>query len=129
MNTLDLLLLTFLVDVSEDVIKDKVSGWLLSENEGLDELLELGRLVGGLTNDLDDNVVEGSLRVNVGDTDFAVLEVQLLDALLDGLQKIRPLGWALEGAYLHCDQQKRWQARPRVQKRIEIAFRRRAASH
>jgi hypothetical protein len=36
------LLLNLLVDVSEDVVQDKVTGWLLGENERLDELLELG---------------------------------------------------------------------------------------
>lgn len=62
---------------------------MLSKDEGLDELLELGRLVGGFADNLDDDVIEGSLGIDVRDADLAVLEVELADAFLDGL-------WLLE---------------------------------
>jgi hypothetical protein len=81
----NLLFLTLLIDVSEDIIQNKVSGRLLRKDEGLDEFLELSRFVGCLADDLNDDVVDGSLRINVGDSDFAVLEIEFLDALLDGL--------------------------------------------
>jgi hypothetical protein len=43
-------------------------------------------LVGDLANDLDDNVGVGALGVDVGDADLGVLEVEALDALVDGLR-------------------------------------------
>lgn len=57
----------------------------MSENEGLHELLGVASLVGRLANDLDDNVVERSLGVYVGNANFAVLEIEFLDAILDVL--------------------------------------------
>lgn len=42
-------------------------------------------LVGDLTNDLDNDVRIRALGVDVGDADLGVLEVELLDALVDGL--------------------------------------------
>ena len=76
---------TFLVDIPEDVIENKVSGGLFGKDEGLAEFLELGRLVGGFTDNLDNDVIEGSLGVDVGDTDFAVLKVEFADTFLDSL--------------------------------------------
>jgi hypothetical protein len=84
-NSLDDLLLSLLVDVAEDVVEDEVSGRLLGEDESLDELLQLGRLVGCLANDLDDDGLVRALGVDVRDADLAVLELKRLDALLDGL--------------------------------------------
>lgn len=86
-SSLDNLLLSLLVDVAEDIIQDKVSGWLLGEDEGLDELLQLGRLVGGLANDLDDDGLVRALGVDVRDADLAVLELERLDTFLDGLDE------------------------------------------
>ena len=81
--------LTFLIDVTEDVVQDKVTSGLLGEDEGLNKLLGLlTSAVRDLANDLDNNAVGRSLRVNVGDPDLAVLVVELLDALLDGLMLI-----------------------------------------
>lgn len=57
----------------------------MSKNEGLAEFFELGGLVGGFADDLDNDVVEGRLRVNIGDADFAILKVELADTFLDGL--------------------------------------------
>jgi hypothetical protein len=71
--------------VTEDIIKDKVAVGLLGEDEGLDEALVGLALVGDFTNDLDDDVGVGALGVDVGDADLCVLEVELLDALVDGL--------------------------------------------
>jgi hypothetical protein len=87
-SCINLFLLAFLIDVSEDVIENKVSSGLLGKDEGLAEFLKLGRLVGGFTDDLDDNVVEGSLGVDVGDTDFAVLEVKFANTFLNSLKKL-----------------------------------------
>ena len=42
-------------------------------------------LVGDLADDLDDDVGVGALGVYVGDADLGVLEVEALDALVDGL--------------------------------------------
>lgn len=86
-SSLDNLLLGLLVDVAEDVVKDEVSSWLLGEDEGLDELLQLGRLVGGLANDLDDDGLVRALGVDVRDADLAVLELKRLDTLLDRLDE------------------------------------------
>jgi hypothetical protein len=86
-SSLNNLLLGLLVDVAEDVVKNEVSGWLLGEDEGLDELLQLGRLVGGLANDLDDDGLVRALGVDVRDADLAVLELKRLDTLLDGLDE------------------------------------------
>lgn len=83
------LLLVVLIDESEYVVENKVSGGLLGENESLDELSRLSSLVRGLANDLDNNVVKGGLGIDVGDADLAVLELEFLDALLDGLREKR----------------------------------------
>jgi hypothetical protein len=80
-------LLLSLVHISKDVVEQEVSGGLLSEHKSLDKLLRLARLVADLTNDLDDDVVVRSLGVDIGNADFAVVEVKLLDALRDGLVK------------------------------------------
>lgn len=80
------LFLGLLIDVPQNIVEDKVARGLLSQNKGLDKLLGLSRLVGGLTDDLNDNILEGRLRVDVGDADLAVVEVELLDALLDSLE-------------------------------------------
>ena len=87
-SSVNLLLLTFLIYVSEDVIENKVSGGLLGEDEGLTEFLELGGFVRGFTDDLNDDVLEGTLGVDVGDTDFAVLKVEFADTFLDSLLKL-----------------------------------------
>lgn len=42
--------------------------------------------VGDLADDLDDNVDVGGLGVDVGDADFAVLEVELLYPVVDRLE-------------------------------------------
>jgi hypothetical protein len=42
-------------------------------------------LVGDFADDLDNDVGLGALGVDVGDADFGVLEVEELDALVDGL--------------------------------------------
>jgi len=83
LRTLDRLLVALLIDVSEDVVEDEVSGRLLSKNESLNKLLQFGGLVGGFTNNLDNDVVVRSLGVDVGDANLAVLEVEVLDALLN----------------------------------------------
>lgn len=58
----------------------------MGENESLNELLGLAGLVGNFANDLDDDAaLVSSLGVDVGNADLAVLEVELLDALLDSL--------------------------------------------
>lgn len=79
------LLVVLLVNVSQDIIENKVARRLLCEDEGLDKLLGLGALVGGLANNLDNNVLKRGLGVDVGDADLAVLEIKGLDALLDSL--------------------------------------------
>jgi hypothetical protein len=52
----------------------------------LDEFLEFGGLVGCFTDDLYDDVIEGGLGIDVRNADFAVLEIQFFDTLLDSLQ-------------------------------------------
>lgn len=80
-----LVVLGLLSKVAEDVVQDKVTVGLLGKDEGLDKALVGLALVGDLANDLDDDVGVGALGVDVGDADFGVLEVELLDALVDGL--------------------------------------------
>ena len=81
-----LLVLILLLDVSEDVIEYEITIGLFCKYEGLSEFaLRLG-LVRDLANDLDDNVAPRTLRVDVGDTNFAILDVEVLDLLADGLR-------------------------------------------
>jgi hypothetical protein len=61
---------------------------LRGENEGLSELSVGLRLVGDLANDLNDNVDVGRLGVDVGDADLAVLELELLYPVVDGLKEM-----------------------------------------
>lgn len=61
----------------------------MGKDEGLAEFLELSGLVGGFADNLNDNVVERSLGVDVGDTDFTVLEVEFKDTFLDCLQLLK----------------------------------------
>jgi hypothetical protein len=84
------LFLTLLTDVSEDIVKDEVAGRLLSKNKSLDKLLQLSRVVGGLSNDLDDNCISGSLRIDIGYADLAVLEIEVLDTFLNSLRVLVP---------------------------------------
>jgi hypothetical protein len=58
----------------------------LCKDKGLDEFLEFGGLVGCFTDDLYDDVIEGGLGIDVRNADFAVLEIQFFDTLLDSLQ-------------------------------------------
>jgi len=78
-------LILLLDDVTEDVVQDEVAVGLGGEDESLGELLMGGRLVGNLADDLDDNVVIRGLRIDIGDANLALGEVELLDALVDGL--------------------------------------------
>jgi hypothetical protein len=80
-----LILLGLLGKVAEDVVEDEIAVGLLGKDKGLDEALVGLALVGDFANDLDDDIGIGALRVDVGDTDLGVLEVELLDALIDGL--------------------------------------------
>jgi len=57
-------------------------------------------LVGDLTDDLDDDVGIGALRVDVGDADLGVLELELLDALVDGLDAGQHASTAIEHSSL-----------------------------
>lgn len=66
---------------------------MLGKNEGLDEFLEFGGFVRRFTDDLNDDVVEGCLGVNVGDTYFAVLEVEFADTFLDSLRVLEYAIW------------------------------------
>lgn len=82
------LILALLVDESEDVVQNKVTLGLLRKDKGLAKLLGLAGFVRGLANDLDDDVVKGGLGVDVGDADFAVLEIEILDALPNVLYNV-----------------------------------------
>lgn len=89
---LALLLFVVLIKVAKNVVQDEVTRRLLGKNKSLDELLGvIANLVGGLANDLDNNVVVRSLGVDVGDADLAaaVREVETLNALLDVLSEGR----------------------------------------
>jgi len=85
LSCLDRFLLTFLLNVSEDVVENEVSGWLFSQDESLTKLLELSRFVGCFTDNLDDDAILGSLRIDIRNADFAVLEIKVTDALLNSL--------------------------------------------
>lgn len=81
-------LLVLVINVPPDIIQDEVSRGLLGKNEGLNEFPGFLRLlVGSLTDDLDeDSVLGGGERVDVGNADLALLEIELLNSLLDGLR-------------------------------------------
>jgi hypothetical protein len=56
-----------------------------------------------LSNDLDNNVCVGALRVDIGDADLGVVEIELLDPIVDSLlMKHVSQGWvqAHGGSYL-----------------------------
>ena len=57
----------------------------MGKDKGLDKLLELGRFIGGFTDDLNNDVVVGCLGIDVRNADLAVLEVEFFDTLLDSL--------------------------------------------
>jgi len=78
-------LILFLHQITEDVVQHVVAVRLLSQNKGLDELARGLRLVGDLTDDGNQDVIKGRLGVNVENADLAVLEVELLDLIVDGL--------------------------------------------
>ncbi len=80
------LLISLFIDVTKDVVEYEIACWLLCKDEGLYEFLELRRFVGGLADNLDDNIFERGLRIDVGYTYFTILEVEFSDALLDGLR-------------------------------------------
>jgi len=84
-------LLFLLSNVTEDVVEHKVPIRLASEDEGLSEFAVGEGFVGDFTNHLDDDVLVGSLGVDVGDANLAVLELELLDAVVDGLSFSRRL--------------------------------------
>jgi len=52
------------------------------------------RLVGNLADDLDDDVDVGGLGIDVGDADLAVLELELLYPVVDGLGGVNGLSRA-----------------------------------
>lgn len=58
---------------------------MLGKDKGLDKLLQLGRFIGGFTDDLNNDVVVGCLGIDVRNADLAVLEVEFFDTLLDSL--------------------------------------------
>jgi hypothetical protein len=78
-------LIHIVAEVTEDVIQNEVAVWLLGKNEGLDKLVMRLRFIGHLPDNLNHDVVERSLRVDIENTDFAVLEIKGLDLLADGL--------------------------------------------
>jgi len=75
-------------DVAEDVVEDKVTVGLTGEDEGLGKLLVWLGLVRDLTNDLNDDVGVGGLRVDIGDANLAISEVEVLDVLIDSLASV-----------------------------------------
>jgi len=119
------LLLAFLIYVSEDIVKNEISGRLLGEDECLDKLLEFGGFVGCFTDDLNDDIVVGSLGIDVRDADFAVLEIEFFNSLLNSLLI---LDCELDAVFadLHFDRQKLEPIPPRDQKRTGNAFHRKA---
>jgi hypothetical protein len=76
-------LIFFLNQVTEDVIEHKVAIGLSCEHERLSELAVRLTTVAELTDDLDDNVGVGSLRIDVGDADFAIGQVELSNLVID----------------------------------------------
>jgi hypothetical protein len=85
LNSLDSFLLVFLLNVSEDIVENEVSGWLFGQDEGLTKLLELGGFVGCFTDDLNDDAILGSLRIDIRNADLAILEIKVADTLLNSL--------------------------------------------
>lgn len=100
----------------------------MGKDEGLAEFLELGRLVGGFTDDLDDDVVEGSLGVDVGDTDFAVLEVEFANTFLNSLLTLDKSSAIPDVNNLQLGQQRPERPQLQDQKRIGNACHRKASS-
>lgn len=98
-----LFLLRLLGEVSEDIVEDEVAIGLLSKNEGLRKALVRLALVGDLANDLDNDVGIGALGIDIGNADFGVVEVKVLDAVVDSLpQMISCCNFMLDsaGSYL-----------------------------
>lgn len=82
-------LLIVLDQISDNIVQHIVAAGLFSQDEGLHESTRRLGLVGNLADDADDDVIERRLRINVENTDLAVLEIELLDALMDGLNAKR----------------------------------------
>lgn len=79
-------LLFLLNNVSEDIVQYEVAVCLRGKDESLGEFAVGLRLVGDLSDDLDDDVGVRSLRIDVSDADLAVLEAKLLYPVIDGLR-------------------------------------------
>ena len=75
-------------NVAEDIIEYEVAIWLLSKNERLDELAVRCCFIGHLPNDLDYDILERLLRINVGNANFTIRNVELFDAFVNGLQVV-----------------------------------------
>lgn len=70
------LLVFLIIEPSQNIVEDVVSGFLSGEDESLNEFFRLGALVRSFAYDLNDNVlVAGRLRVYVGDADFNLLKI------------------------------------------------------
>jgi hypothetical protein len=85
LSSLDRFLLALLLNVPEDVVQNEVTGWLFSQDESLTKFLKLGGFVGCFTDDLNDDAILGSLRIDIRNADLAVLEIEVADALLNSL--------------------------------------------
>jgi hypothetical protein len=100
----------------------------LGKDKCLDKLLELGRFIGGFTDDLNNDVVVGCLGIDVRNADLAVLEIEFFDTLLDSLYLFRSKSWSEELADLHFDRRKLELPQPQDQKRTGSASHKRATS-
>lgn len=81
-----------LSEVTEDVVENEVAVCLFGKYESLGKALVWLALVGDLANDLDDDVCVGSLRIDIGNADLCVMEIELLDAIVDSLSLVSYCG-------------------------------------
>ena len=82
----DIILDGIFLEEPEDVVENKVAIWLFCKEESLDELSPGITMVGHLADDLnDDTTVGGGLRVYGVNEDFAVLETDGGDLVVDFL--------------------------------------------
>lgn len=57
----------------------------MCEDESLYKFFRLAAFVREFADDLNNDVIVGGLCIDIGDTDFSVLEIELFDTLLDSL--------------------------------------------
>jgi hypothetical protein len=79
------ILILFIKKITEDIVENEVTVWLFGKDKGLNELSVWCRFVRDFSDDLYDDILEGSLRIDIEYPNFAVLDVESLYSVADCL--------------------------------------------